>query len=55
VVIVGEDAMEAGELADKLRRELSERRQMPRIVSAKWVEDSWAEKTVLDEERYTVQ
>jgi DNA ligase-4 len=55
VVIVGEDAMEAGELTDKLRRELSERRQIPRIVSAKWVEDSWAEKTVLDEERYTVQ
>lgn len=55
VVIVGEDAMEVGELADKVRRELSERRQMPRIVSGRWVEDCWTEKTVLDEERYAVQ
>lgn len=55
VVIVGDDAMETGEMADKLRRELSERRRMPRIVSGAWVQDCWTEKTVLDEEKYTVQ
>ncbi|KAK5994597.1 DNA ligase 4 [Cladobotryum mycophilum] len=55
VVVVGEDAMEVGEAGDQLRKELSSRRKMPRIVSGKWVDDSWKEKTLLDEEQYVVQ
>ena len=55
VVIVGDDAMEAGEMADKLRREMANRRKGPRIVSGQWVEDCWKEKTMVDEEGYVVQ
>jgi DNA ligase-4 len=38
-----------------LRSKIAERRgPIPRIVRLKWLLDSWAEKTVLDEERYAV-
>jgi DNA ligase-4 len=37
-----------------LRIKISGRRPVPRVVSLKWVQDSWREKTVLDEERYAV-
>jgi DNA ligase 4 len=36
-----------------LRKEISERRRLPRMVTAEWVEESWNERTLLDEERYT--
>ncbi|UNI16471.1 DNA ligase (ATP) [Purpureocillium takamizusanense] len=54
VVIVGDDAMEMGEVADEVRREVSGWRRIPRVVTGGWVEESWAEKTRLDEEQYAV-
>lgn len=40
----------------ELRRAIAEsgRRKLPRIVTSAWVEDSWDESTLLDEERYAV-
>jgi DNA ligase 4 len=35
-----------------VRKEMSTRRRLPRIVTADWVEESWKEATLLDEERY---
>lgn len=35
-----------------LRKEISNRKRLPRIVTVAWVEDSWKEGTLLDEERY---
>ncbi|KFA64555.1 hypothetical protein S40285_04590 [Stachybotrys chlorohalonatus IBT 40285] len=54
IVVLGEDTMEVGEAGEELRRETSGRRQIPRVVSGKWIEHSWTEKTLLDEERYAV-
>lgn len=36
-----------------LRERLSQRRKIPRIVTGHWIEQSWKEKTLLDEERFT--
>ncbi|KND89026.1 DNA ligase 4 [Tolypocladium ophioglossoides CBS 100239] len=55
VVIVGGDPMEVGEVADGLRKDISSRREVPRLVTGSWVEDCWKEKTLLDEEQYAVQ
>ena len=49
VVLVGDSK----EVADTLRRELSTRAKLPRLVSGSWVETCWKEKSVVDEE--TVQ
>lgn len=38
--------------AKAIRRRLSTRKKIPRVVTTKWVTESWAEKTLLDEERY---
>lgn len=54
VVVIGEDVMEIGEVGDELRKELSSRRKMPRVVTGKWVEECWKEKTLLDEEQYVI-
>ncbi|KFA52786.1 hypothetical protein S40293_00858 [Stachybotrys chartarum IBT 40293] len=55
IVVLGDDPMEVGEAGEELRRETSSGgRQIPRVVSGKWIEDSWTEKTLLDEERYAV-
>lgn len=35
-----------------LRKSISERKRLPRIVTIEWVEESWKERTLLDEERY---
>lgn len=35
----------------KLRKTLSTRKKLPHIVKVDWIEDSWKEKTLLDEER----
>lgn len=35
-----------------IRSKTSERRRLPRIVTLKWIEDSWKEKTRLDEELF---
>ncbi|KAK3667568.1 DNA ligase (ATP) [Elasticomyces elasticus] len=48
-VIVRADSQRTGEL----RQHLAFRPRQPRIVTDAWVTDSWAEKTLLDEERYT--
>ncbi|KAL7819122.1 hypothetical protein V8C26DRAFT_396075 [Trichoderma gracile] len=54
IVVLGDDVMEVGDVGDKLRSKLSSRRKMPRLVNEGWVEESWREKTLLDEERYAV-
>jgi DNA ligase-4 len=54
VVLISEDPMQIGEAADTIRRGLSTRRKMPRLVSRKWIEDSWKERTLVDEEQYAV-
>ncbi|KAK5687311.1 DNA ligase (ATP) [Elasticomyces elasticus] len=48
-VVVRADCQRTGEL----RQQLAFRPRQPRIVTDAWVTDSWAEKTLLDEERYT--
>jgi DNA ligase-4 len=43
------------EVVKKFREKLSRMsRRIPRIVGIKWLQDSWDEKTLLDEERYAV-
>jgi DNA ligase-4 len=51
VVFVGGDTA----VIKNLRQKLSQRGgKVPRIVEMKWLEESWSEKTLLDEERYPV-
>jgi DNA ligase-4 len=54
VVVAGDDAMEAGEVADEVRRELKAWKRVPRVLSDKWVSECWSEKTLLDEEPYVI-
>lgn len=54
VVLIGDDVMEVGEAADGIRKQVSTRSKIPRIVSSSWITDSWTEKTLLDEERYAL-
>ena len=54
VVLVGGDPMQTGEQASSIREKISSRRKVPRIVSETWVEDSWREKTLIDEEQFAV-
>lgn len=54
VVLVGGDPMQTGEQASSIREKISSRRKLPRIVSETWVEDSWREKTLIDEEQFAV-
>ena len=35
-----------------LRKMISRRRKIPRLVTATWISESWQEKTLIDEERY---
>ncbi|KEZ45336.1 DNA ligase 4 [Scedosporium apiospermum] len=37
-----------------VRKEIASRSKIPRIVTSKWVEESWKEGTLLDEEEYPV-
>ncbi|GAB0136975.1 hypothetical protein EsDP_00005258 [Epichloe bromicola] len=55
VVLVGEDAMEIGAVADEVRNKICSREKMPRVVGEKWILESWKEKTVLDEEPFAIQ
>jgi DNA ligase 4 len=48
-VVIGADSPRLG----TVREEISTRRRLPRMVTADWVEESWKEGTLLDEERYT--
>ena len=51
-IVVMED--ENDEDIASLRKEISSRAKIPRIVTRKWVEESWKEGTLLDEEKYAV-
>ncbi|QPG95538.1 hypothetical protein C2857_001090 [Epichloe festucae Fl1] len=55
VVLVGEDAMEIGAVADEVRNKICPREKMPRVVGEKWILESWKEKTMLDEEPFAIQ
>ena len=48
-VVIGNDAARA----KTIRRQVSQRLKIPRIVTPEWVFESWKEKTLLDEERFT--
>ncbi|KAL4802274.1 ATP dependent DNA ligase domain-containing protein [Aspergillus unguis] len=37
----------------KLRETLSKRKKLPHLVNVGWIEESWKERTVLDEERFS--
>lgn len=37
-----------------IRQAISSRKRLPRVVSVEWVEQSWKERTLLDEERMSV-
>jgi DNA ligase-4 len=54
VVVGGKEDTAASErvVAADVRYKVSSRRAVPRIVSAKWVNDCWKEGTVVDEEEY---
>lgn len=54
VVLVGEDPMQVGDAGDIVRKELSSRRKMPRVVNSQWIQECWKERTLLDEEQYAV-
>ncbi|PKS13255.1 hypothetical protein jhhlp_000026 [Lomentospora prolificans] len=51
IVAVGRGKEEG--IAD-VRKEIASKPKIPRIVTSKWIEDSWREGTLLDEEDYTV-
>jgi DNA ligase-4 len=48
-IIVGPDTL-ASEVS-VLRKTLSTRKKLPHIVKVDWIEESWKERTILDEER----
>jgi DNA ligase-4 len=54
VVVGGNEDTAASEkvVAADVRYKVSSRRTVPRIVTAKWVEDCWEEGTLVDEEAY---
>ncbi|OLN83744.1 DNA ligase 4-like protein 2 [Colletotrichum chlorophyti] len=52
IVIVGAGDRRT-EAAEALRSEISHRRKIPHILTGQWVQDSWQERTWLDEEKYT--
>ncbi|KAH6658139.1 DNA ligase I [Truncatella angustata] len=52
VMITGDEETAAREFAGALRRTISGRAPMPRLVTQQWLEESWEEGTRLDEERY---
>lgn len=41
-------------LVKEVRRKISLRKKVPRIVSLKWLSESWEEKTLLDEEGFAI-
>ncbi|KAJ9165565.1 DNA ligase [Coniochaeta hoffmannii] len=52
IVVVAADARAQREVAADVRSRVSSRRQVPRIVTSKWVEDCWKDSTLVDEESY---
>lgn len=51
IVVIG--AKDKEDIAS-VRKEISSRARIPRLVTAKWVEESWRESTLLDEEQYSI-
>jgi len=47
-IVVGRDTSRLR----RIREELTRRERIPRIVTFDWIEESWAERTLLDEERF---
>lgn len=54
IVVVDEDPVMVKELRKEIAR-LGTRKRLPRIVSSAWLEESWKEGTVLDEESFAVK
>ncbi|KAF4582798.1 DNA ligase I, ATP-dependent family protein [Ophiocordyceps camponoti-floridani] len=55
VLVGGEDVDKVRQLADEVRRRWTEGgKRLARVVSGRWIEECWREKTLLDEERYAV-
>lgn len=52
IILVGGTEDERKDAADDMRKTLKNARKQPRIVSGRWVEECWREKTLLDEERF---
>jgi DNA ligase-4 len=52
IVVVAANDRTQRALAADVRSRVSSRRQVPRIVTSKWVEDCWKESTLVDEEPY---
>jgi DNA ligase 4 len=52
VVIVGSSETERAAVTASIQEEIRARRKIPRVVTSRWVEDCWKEKTLVDEERY---
>ncbi|KAL4904866.1 DNA ligase 4 [Aspergillus multicolor] len=49
-IVVGPDT--TSDEISKLRKTISTRQKLPHIVKVDWIEESWNEKTLLDEERF---
>ncbi|PVH89948.1 ATP-dependent DNA ligase [Cadophora sp. DSE1049] len=49
-VVLDEDS----KVVKEVRQKASQFKKIPRIVGRKWFEDSWEEKTLMDEERYAL-
>ena len=52
--IVVDEAGEDRIQLSQIRKTISRRNRLPRLVSLSWVTQSWSESTVLDEERFAV-
>jgi DNA ligase-4 len=51
-VVVDQKAVNVKDLREMIAG--SRRSRFPRVVGLKWMQDSWANKTLLDEEQYAV-
>lgn len=51
-VVVNDSVAEDGPRMKALRARIAKKNRLPRLVTLGWIEDSWKEKTRLDEERY---
>ncbi|ATY60393.1 DNA ATP-dependent [Cordyceps militaris] len=47
-------ARDSRDTAEELRRELSTRPKLPRLVRGSWIETCWKERSLVDEEQYSV-
>jgi DNA ligase 4 len=52
VVVLGKTEDERKDATDEVRKKLGAVRPGPRVVSGRWVDECWKERTMLDEERF---